>query len=411
MKKSIMFLMISLLIIPCVSVAAENPKVFKLGFLSSLSGTFAAVADTQRKGVLLAVEQINARGGLTMPWGKVKIEVIVKDDEAKLDVGVRRFRELVAEGINGLTGTIYAPLAAAINEECKISAIPFFPSGILAFDSFKKGNLAECTFSVAFTPWSVGYLGGVSITNTLKKKKVYHLSRSDAWGKFVHQGLEYALKQNGGELVGFAESPMGTIEFTSLINKAKGLKPEVVYNDFFGGDAIASIKQSHELGLNKVSILFNAWTTNVVAMGIPENALAGLYAIEYYYYNLENFPDKDLVKKAKEYTDANMKKWGEPPDPYGTFAYIATEVLTQGVVKAGSFDPKKVSIAIMESKALDTVRGPVHFRQDHQMVAKYAAFLVKGKSSKEKKDKWDLFKVEGYYGGEGILPPLSLLGY
>ena len=411
MKRSIMFLMISLLIIPCVSNAADNPKVFKLGFLSSLSGTFAAVADTQRKGVLLAVEQINAKGGLNMPWGKVKIEVIVKDDEAKLDVGVRRFRELVAEGINGLTGTIYAPLAAAINEECKISAIPFFPSGIMAFDSFKKGNLADGTFSVAFTPWTVGYIGGEAITKSLKKKKVYHLSRSDAWGKFVHQGLEYALKQNGGELVGFAESPMGTIEYTSLINKAKSVKPEVVYNDFFGGDAIASIKQSHELGLNKTSILFNAWTTNVVAVGIPENALAELYAVEYYYYNLEGFPDKDLVKKAKEYTEANIKKWGDPPDPYGTFAYIATEVLSQGVVLAGSFDPKAIAKAVLGAKSIDTVRGPVYFRKDHVMVAKYAAFLLKGKPAKEKKNKWDLFKVEGYYGGEGILPPLSLLGY
>ena len=78
---------------PVLSSAADNPKEFKLGFITSLSGTFAAVAETQKKGVLLAVDQINARGGLTMPWGKVKVEVITKDDEAKLDVGVRRFRE------------------------------------------------------------------------------------------------------------------------------------------------------------------------------------------------------------------------------------------------------------------------------------------------------------------------------
>jgi branched-chain amino acid transport system substrate-binding protein len=411
MKKLILLSMIFSIIIPSVSANAQNPTVFKLGFLSSLSGTFAAVSDTQRKGVLLAAEQINAQGGLKMPWGKVKIEVIIKDDEAKLDVGVRRFRELVAEGINGLTGTIYAPMAASLNEECKINPLPFFPCGVLAFDSFKKGNLADGTFSVAFTPWSVGYLGGACITKVLRKKTVFHASRSDAWGKFVHTGLEYALKEYGGQLVGFAESPMGTIDYTSMINKAKSLKPDVFYDDFFAGDAIASIKQSHELGLSKVSLIFNAWTTNVVAMGIPENALPGMYALEYYYYNLENFADQDLAKKAKEYTDAHMKKWGEPPDPYGTFAYVAVELLAQGVEKAGSFDPKKVAKAILEAKDLTCVKGPVYFRQDHQLVSRYAAFMVKGKPAKDKKSKWDLFTVEGFFGGESVLPPLNLLGY
>jgi len=392
-------------------LAAENPKTFKMGFMSSLSGTFAAVSETQRKGVLLAVEQKNAAGGLNMPWGKVKIDVMIKDDEAKLDVGVRRFRELVAEGIHGLVGTNWNPMAAAINEECKITPIPFFPSCVPAFDSFKKGNMADCTFSVAFTPWSVGYLGGAIISKNLGKKKIYHLSRADSWGKTIQEGLIAALKEYGGEVIGLSESPQGTIDYTAFINKAKSMKPDVFYNDFFAGDAIASIKQSYELGLNKTSPAFNAWITNVVGSGIPENALAGLYALNYYYYDLENFEDRDLAKKAKEYTDAHMKKWNEPPDAYGTIAYVASELMFKGIEKAGSFDAKKVSRAIMDSKDLTCVKGPVYFREDHQMVSKYAAFVVKGKEPKEKKSKWDLFKVEGYFGGDAALPPLKMLGF
>jgi len=411
MKKLIILSLLVLMIFPAVSSAAENPKVFKLGFMTALTGTFAAVSETQRKGVLLLVDQINAKGGLNMPWGKVKIEVIMKDDEAKLDVGVRRFRELIAEGMNGLTGTIWNPMAAALNEELKITPVPYFPACVPAFDSFKKGNMAEGHFSVAFTPWSIGYLGGACTTKILGKKKVYHLARADSWGKFIHMGLEHSLKEFGGEVVGLAESPQGTLDYTSAINKAKAIKPDVFFNDFFAGDAIASVKQSYELGLNHVSTIFNAWTTNVVGMGIPEKALAELYALQYYYYDLENLADKDVAKRAKEYTEAHMKKWGEPPDAYGTIAYVAAELLFKGVEKAGSFDPKKVSKVIMESKDLVCVKGPVYFREDHQMVSKYAAFLVKGKDPKEKKGKWDLFKVEGHFGGESALPPLKMLGY
>jgi branched-chain amino acid transport system substrate-binding protein len=400
-----------LILNPVISAAAENPKVFKLGFITSLSGTFAAVGETQRMGVLLAVDQTNAKGGLRMPWGRVKVEVLTKDDETKLDVGVRRFRELIAEGANGITGTTWNPMAAAFNEECKITPVPFFPGCVPAIDSFKKGNMADATFSVAFTPWSLGYLGGAIMSKNMGKKKIYHLSRADSWGKTIREGLAEALKEYGGEVIGLSESPQGTIDYTAAINKAKSMKPDVFYNDFFAGDAIASFKQAYELGLSKDTTMFSAWITNVVGSGIPENALAGLYALNYYYYDLEKFEDKDVVKRAKEYTAAHMKKHGEPPDAYGTIAHIACELMFKGIEKAGSFEAKKISKAIMESKDLTCVKGAVHFREDHEMVSKYAAFVVKGKEPKEKKGKWDLFKVEGYFGGDAALPPLKMLGF
>ncbi len=414
MKKNIFLFSILLACLishPAISFAAENPKVFKLGFITSLSGTFAAVAETQKMGVLLAVDQINAKGGLNMPWGKVKVEVLTKDDEAKLDVGVRRFRELIADGASGITGTTFNPMAAAFNEECKIAPVPFFPACVPAIDSFKKGNMADATFSVAFTPWSIGYLGGAIMSKNMKKKKIYHVSRADSWGKTIQQGLAQALKEYGGEVVGLSESPQGTIDFTSAINKAKSMKPDIFYSDFFAGDAIACFKQAYELGVYKDSSVFNAFITNVVGSGIPGNALSGLYALNYYYYDLAKFEDKDVARRAKEYTDAHMKKWGEPPDAYGTIAYVACDLMFKGIEKAGSFEAKKISKAIMEAKDLTSVKGPVHFREDHQMVSKYAAFVVKGKDPKERKGKWDLFKVEGYFGGDAALPSLKMLGF
>mgnify|MGYP001342998180 FL=1 len=82
MKKKLSILIAALLV--CVLVvtmlsgtifgAARRPSSFKLGILLPYTGTFAAVAKTQQQGILLAVDQKNAEGGLNMPWGKVKIE-------------------------------------------------------------------------------------------------------------------------------------------------------------------------------------------------------------------------------------------------------------------------------------------------------------------------------------------------
>jgi len=398
-----------MLIVPN-SLLADEPKVFKLGFMTSLSGTFAVVGETQKAGTLLAVEEINKKGGLNMPWGKVKVEALIKDDETKLDTGVRRFRELVGEGINGIIGTTYAPMAAALNEECKISKIPFLPACVPAYDAFKKGNPALATYSVAATPWSIGYLVGGSAIKTLGKKKIFYQSRSDSWGNGIHEGLKAACKEYGGEIIGFAEVPKGTIDYTSIINKAIGMKPDIFITCMFASDAIAVLKQAYELGLYKVSTVFNAWITNVVATGIPENALNGLYALEYYYYDMSGFNDPELVKKAESYSAAYVKMWGEPPDAYGTIAYIAATTLFAAVEKAGSFDTEKIAEQLKTSK-FDTVKGEGYFREDHEMVFKYLGFLVKGKAPDQKKGKWDVFTVEGSLGGESALPPLKDLGY
>ncbi len=394
---------------PVLGLAAE-PTVFKLGFMSSLSGTFASVAETQKKGTLLAVEQINAKGGLNMPWGKVKVETIVKDDENKLDIGVRRYRELLGEGINAMTGTVWNPIAAALNEESKLSNIPYLAACVPAYESFMKGNPSEGNFSVAFTPWTIGYLSGQAVTKTLNKKKIFYLSRSDSWGSSIYDGLKASCKEYGCEIIGFEELPRGTVDYTAVINKAIAAKPDVFMAAQFAGDAIACFKQAYELGLPKTCTMFNTFITNVVATGLPDEALNNLYALECYYYNLEGFEDADIAKMAKEYTEAHIKMFNEPPDAYGTIAYIAAQCLFQAVEKAGSFDGKKVAAALLGTH-FKTLIGDAYFREDHEMVAKYLAFLVKGKAPAEKKDKWDVFKVEGYYGGESVLPPLKLLGY
>ncbi|MDX9799735.1 MAG: ABC transporter substrate-binding protein [Spirochaetia bacterium] len=388
----------------------SKPAEFKMGFMTSLSGSFAAVGETQKKGTLLAAEEVNAKGGLDMPWGKVKIETLVKDDEAKLDVGVRRFRELVGAGINGLTGTVWNPMSAAINEETKIAPLPYLAGNVPALDSFRKGNPAVGTFSVAFTPWSIGYLAGASAIQELGAKKIFFVSRADSWGSTIFEGLKAAIAEHGGEVVGFAEYPLGTVDFSSAINKALEIKPDVFMACQFGGDAIAIFKQAYDMGLHKQSKMFNTWTTNVVGKGIPSDALKELYALNFYYYNLEGFGNPELEKKAKAYTEAHMKMWNEPPDAYGTISYMAAKMIFESVEKAGTFDPVAVA-KVMKETTFDTVKGKMKFREDQQLVGDYLAFIVKGKSKDEMKDPNDVFKVIGSFGGESALPSLKSLGY
>ncbi|HAK47543.1 MAG TPA: hypothetical protein DCO79_16680 [Spirochaeta sp.] len=389
---------------------AANPEEYQLGFMSSLSGIFAAVAETQKMGMILAVEQFNEKGGLDMPWGKVPITYEVKDAEAKLDVGVRRFRELQEGGIDGFTGTAWNPISAAINEEMKMNPLPYLAANVPALDSFRKGNPALGTYSVAFTPWSIGYLSGGAAIEKLGAKKIFWVSRADSWGATQFEGLEAAIAELGGEVVGFAEYPKGTVDFTAAINKALEVKPDVFMACQFGGDAIALFKQAYDMGLHKESLLFNTWTTNLVAKGIPADALKNLYALDFYYWNMEGFEDASLASKAEEFTAAHRARWNEAPDAYGAIGYMATRVLLEAVEEAGSFETGAVA-AVLDTKTFDTIKGPMAFREDHELLGDYLAFIVKGKTPEEMSSEDDFWSVEGYFGGDSAMPSLESLGY
>jgi branched-chain amino acid transport system substrate-binding protein len=165
------------------------------------------------------------------------------------------------------------------------------------------------------------------------------------------------------------------------------------------------------MGLGKEMTIFNAFITNVVAKGLPPEALQGVYAMHYFYYDLSGFPDKAVAKSAQEFTDLFRAKYGTPPDAYAAIAYAAYMEMFRGFEAAKSFDAKKVSAALMaDGGKFDTVKGPAAWRQDHSAVYKYAAFLVKGKGA-ERKNEWDLFSVEGSLGGDSVLPTLKALGY
>ena len=390
---------------------AADPTKIKVGILLPLTGTFAAVAETQRDGALLAVDVVNKKGGLDMPGGKVQVEGVVADDEAKLDVGVRRYRYMVTEGVKGVGGQTWAPLAFAINALVLKDPMPYFPVCVMAKEGFLKGKLADSTFATAYSPWTVGYMAGSAAISVLGKKKIFFLARADSWGWDIRDGVKAAAQEKGAELVGYDEVSLGTSDYTTILQKVRAAKPDVFISAQFAGDAVALLKQVQQMGLNKEMTIFNSFITNVVAKGIPPQALEGIYSMHYFYYDLADFEDKEVAKSAREFTELYQAKYKNPPDSYATIAYTAYTEMFRGFEAAKSFEPKKVSAALMANNGQFTsVKGSARWREDHSAVYKYAGFLVRGKGA-ERKHEWDLFKVVGYQGGDSVMPTLKSLGY
>ncbi|MGC8602640.1 MAG: ABC transporter substrate-binding protein [Desulfomonilaceae bacterium] len=404
-----MFLMIVIAVVP--ATAADVPKTIKVGLMFGLTGAASPIGPVQLDGAKLAIQEINDAGGLA--WGDKKIPVVfvVKDDETKPDIAIRRFREMVSEDkIDVLVGQTFASITGALNKQVKQTPIGYFPVNVVALKMFEKAELAPTTFAVHGCAYSAGYGSASYIVDKLKKKKIVFFGPAYAFGQDQWAGAKDALEKRG-ITAEYIESPVGTSDFTSYLLKISEMKPEVVMLAHWGTDAINVLKQSYETGLKSKTTIWFDWMTNVFGSGVPPEALEGVYSLMSWYYDLTGFPDEAIVKQGAEFSSRFEKVFGYPPDPYSAMAYIGTREALRGLSLARTNDPKAVAKAIVDNPTFESMKGQGSWRQDHEPIFKYNAFVVIGKEAKDRKNKWDLVKVIDAYTGEDYLPSLKMLGY
>ena len=394
------------------AMAAAPPKEVKVGLIYGLTGAASPVGPVQLDGSKLAIDEINAAGGLDWGGKKVPVKYVTKDDETKPDVAIRRFRELVDEDkVDVVVGQTFAPISAALNKEVKKHLIGYFPVNVVALKMFEKEELAPTTFAVHGCAYSIGYAGASYIVTKLGLKKIVFFGPAYAFGQDQWRGAKDAFDKMGIK-VEYLESPVGTSDFTPYMTKIMEMKPEIVMLAHWGTDAINVLKQAAETGLKKKSKIWFDWMTNVFGSGVPPESLEGVYSLMSWYYNLSGFADEAIVNQSKAFSDKFTKAYGYPPDPYSAMAYIGTKEALRGVSTAQSNEGIAVAKAIMANPTFESMKGQGTWREDHQPIFKYNAFVVVGKGAAERKDpKWDLVKVIGAYTGEDYLPPLKSLGY
>jgi branched-chain amino acid transport system substrate-binding protein len=410
--KAVLAVLVSLVLLAPAAAGAAGPEKLKVGLMFGLTGAASPIGPLQLDGAKLALKDVNAAGGVRLGGKKVPVEFVVRDDETKPDIAIRRFRELVTEEkVHLLVGQTFAPISGALNKEVKKTPVLYFPVNVVALKMFEKAEIAPSTFAVHGSAYATGYAGAAYIVKNLKHKKIVFFGPAYAFGQDQWSGAKDAFARLGVKAE-YLESPVGTSDFTPYLTKIAEMKPEIVMLAHWGVDAINVLKQSYEVGLKKQSRIWFNWMTNAFGSGVPAEALEGVYSLMSWYYNLEGFKDAAVAKAADDFTKKFRKEYGYPPDPYSAMAYIGTKEALRGIELAQSTDPDTVAKSLMKSPKFDSMKGPGSWREDHQPLFKYGAFVVVGKGAKERKDpKWDLVKIVDTYTGEDYLPPLKGLGY
>jgi urea transport system substrate-binding protein len=338
---------------------AVTDTTVKVGILHSATGTMAISETGSIQAEKLAIEQINAMGGIL---GR-KIEVIQEDGASDWPTFAEKAKKLLASDK-------VAAVMGCWTSASRKAALPVFEkeNGLLFYPTFYEG--LEQSKNVFYTGQEATQqiLAGLDWIAKEKKAKTFYLIGSDyIWPrtsmKIARKHIEKHLK---GSVVGEEYIALGDTQFGSVINKIKLKKPDVIYAAVVGGSNVAWFKQLNAAGLNssKQTMLTISVTEDEV-LGIGGENLAGFYSAMKYFQSQTNPENVKFVAafKAKYGKDAVI---GDVTQA----AYLGPWLYKAAVERAGSFDVDKVQAALPGYVFKDAPEGSVTVEKNHHLTTK-----------------------------------------
>jgi branched-chain amino acid transport system substrate-binding protein len=364
-------------------ITARAADEVKIGFDNPLTGVYAALGKNELIGAQLALEQINAKGGIL---GR-KAELLVEDSTSG-DAGtaVQKARKLIdRDQVNFLVGNINSALAAAMaNVAYEKGVFHMVPGGHT--DPVTGTNCHWNVFRICNTT----QMEGNAVASSLIKnagKKWYYLTPDYAFGHTLQAGLEKAAAKLGGTKLGGDLTPLGTTDYSSYLIKAQSANPDVIIFLQAGDDAVNALKQAVQFGLDKKLHLAGAQQELEVLIGLPPEARTGTWVFEWY-WNQPNVPHV-----AEFVADIRKKSGGHVPTARTWFGFAAIHACALAAQQAKSLEAVKMAKAMQGFKLPPEVAlmpDGAFFREgQNQLIPN----LFVGNAQSKGSDPEDLFKV------------------
>jgi len=373
---------------------------------ATMTGPYGWAGQHQIEGTAMAIEEVNEAGGVL---GK-ELAYTAIDDELNPSVATRRVNDAIEKYdtkliVGGTSGGVNLP----INEISKSRKIFYFIGNQSSLTIHKADVLSPYTASPMCMDVNAV---AVNMDYMIKNygKKWYILTVDYVWGHGMLEKEEIWLEKFGGELVGKDLFPLGTSDFSTMLQKVKAAKPDVMACNSGGTDQLNWIKQSKEFGMMEEMTIHVPLTSMYTAVPAGPEMYAGLICGTDFWYDLpSDYPGYEAAKKFREKYE---EKWKAPPDPYGSNPYVAVWEWANAANKAGTLDPDEVRKALAGNE-FQYYKSPEYWREcDLQAVQDW--FLVKGKNPEDIESEYDLFDVIGWGGRENpedYLPSCEELGF
>src|SRR5689334_17171476 len=338
------------------SAPAFAQDTIKIGELNSYKSQ-PAFLEPYKRGIEMAVEEINAKGGVL---GK-KLEVISRDDGANPGEAVRVAEELITrEGVSMIAGTFLSNVGLAVTNFAGQKKVFFLAAEPLT-DKITWENGNKYTFRLRASTWEqVAML--MPATVAAKKKRWALVYPNFEYGQAAAAAFKQLLKskQPGVEFVTEQATPLGKIDAGAVAQAIDDAKPDAIFNVLFGADLAKFVREGNTRGA------FNNRFVASLLSGEPEyldplkdEAPDGWVVTGYPWYAI-------TTPEHKAFLAAYQARFNDYPRLGSVVGYVTIKSLAAGIAKAGGTDPEKL-VAAFAGLKVDSPFGPFSFRaSDHQ---------------------------------------------
>ncbi len=342
--KRLALLVLVLFLLPLAAGPALAADVIKIGLLAPLTGFAAADGLSVSNSVKLAVDQVNAKGGLL---GK-KVELIVEDDAAQAKEAVGLARKLVQrDGVVAVVGGSYSMPSRAVASLFQEFGIPFVAGYAVHPDITVAGDFC---FRNGFLGTVEGRGAGVVAVDMLQAKTVGLLTMDNDFGRTLADGFrEYAVAK-GAKVVYDQIYPLGEKDFSAYLTSIKDADPDVVLASGYYAEAAGIVKQAYEMGLRSQILGEEGYDSPKFIELAGAEAAEGTIIVT----NLDRDDPRPVVQ---EFISEYRKRYGMEPDMVGASNYDAFMIIADAIRRAGTTDPEQVRDAIAATSDFDGVTG------------------------------------------------------
>ena len=364
---------------------ARAADTVKIGLDNPLTGTYAALGKNELIGAQLALDQINAKGGIL----DRKVELLVEDStSADTATAVQKANKLIErDQVNFLIGNINSGLAQAI-------ANVAFEKGV--FHIVPGGHTDSVTGSQCH--WNVFRVCNTTRmeTNSVSKllldkygKKWYFITTDYAFGHSLQEGFEASLKVAGGTEVGADAVPLQSTDFSAYLIKAQSTNPDAIILLLAGDDMINCLKQAVQFGLDKKFHIAGAQQELEVNLGLPPEALFGDWVFEWYW-------KQPGVPHVEEFVaEIRKRSGGHVPTARTWFGFASIWTCKLAADKAKSLEAVKLAKAmqglVLPPEVALMPNNPFYREGDNQLMP--TLFVGHSQPAPKGGDPEDLFAV------------------
>jgi len=371
MNKKLLVIIGIIVILALVLVAVFSGRresdTIKIGTIMSMSGVVSAYGIQTRDAIQMAIDEINAKGGVL---GK-KVELIAEDDEKNPEKTMNALIKLATKDkVAAIIGALTSDCTLAITKEAQQRNVLLITPTSTNDRVTEAGDLI---FRSCFKDSFQGSIVAQFAIETLGAQKaaiLYDMNNDYSTG--LTKAFQDTFESLGGRMVAIESYAGGDKDFNAQITKIKAAAPDVLFIPDYYNTISLVIKQVRNQGLNVTMLGADGWD--------ELTGQAGDEAIGSYFSNHYS-PDAD-DPDVQEFVRKYRSRYNVTPNALAVLGYDATYILLEAIERAGTTDPQKVKVAMMQTDR-KFVTGHIKFDEQRNPVKSVTMLkIVKGPDGK-----------------------------